>query len=228
MPPRRKKKYAQNKAIGNARPPYLEYNPHTGKAPIMKNQNILVVSIDPGVTNCGIYVGYYDTVTEIHKTLHLERLEFNDGINPYISSLEKLDEMEKDYCYFSAAHYIVIESQMHNVTLNTRMCQHLITYFITKYKDKGNKAIVVEIAAQAKYRLLGCPMGLDKADRKRWSPKRAIELLEERECEDELIHITEIRSSTKRDDMADALCQYHAFFKMLNGEFGKPTMPTRV
>lgn len=228
MPYRRKKYFAQNKAIGNARPPYIEYNPHTLKAPIMKNQNILVVSIDPGITNCGMYVGYYDTETEKHRSLHLERLEFNDSTNQYISSLEKLEQLEKSCMYFSSAHYIVIESQMHNVTTNTRMCQHLITYFISKYKDKGNRPIVVEIAAQAKYRLLGCPMGLDKPTRKKWAPNKAIELLEARECEEELVHITEIRSSTKRDDMGDAVCQYHAFFKMLNGEFGKPTMPTRA
>lgn len=227
MPPRRKKKYVQNKAIGNARPPYLEYNPHTDKAPIMKNENILVVSIDPGVTNCGIYVGYYNTKTEVHKSLHLDRMEFKDGLNPYITSLEKLNDLEKDYCYFSAAHYIVIESQMHNVTLNTRMCQHLITYFCTKYKDKGNRPLIIEIAAQAKYRMLECPMGLDKHSRKKWAPKKAVELLEERKCEDELIYISEIRSSPKRDDMGDAVCQYYAFFKMLSGEFGKPTMPKR-
>lgn len=227
MPPRRKKKYVQNKAIGHIKPPYVEYNPHTEKAPIMRNDNMLVVSIDPGITNCGIYVGYYNTKTEIHKSLHLERMEFNDTTNHYVGSLEKLDQLEKDYMYLSSAHYIVIESQMHNVATNTRMCQHLISHFITKYKNKGNRPIVIEISAQAKYRMLGCPMGLDKLARKKWAPMKAVELLEERKCEDELIHITEIKCSAKRDDMGDAVCQYHAFFKMLGGEYSKPTMPKR-
>ena len=143
--------------------------------------------------------------------------------------MEKLDQLEEDYKFFSSSQYIVIESQMHNVNLNTRICQHLISYFMTKFKDKGNRPIVVEIASQAKYRMLKCPLGMEKTRRKNWAAKKAVELLRERENDtDELEHICEIESSSKRDDMGDAVCQYYAFFEMLKGKFGRPTMPVRL
>lgn len=229
MPYKKKKKFVGNKSIGNAKAPFFEYNPHEGKAPVMNNQNILVASIDPGTTNCGLYVSYYNTETEKHTSLHLERMEFNDGINPYLTSMEKLDKLEDDYKFFSSAHYIIIESQMHNVNLNTRMGQHLITYFLTKFKNKGNKPIVIEISSQAKYRLLEGPIGTEKTERKKWAATKSIELLRARKNDEvELEFICEIESSTKRDDMGDAITQYQAFFKILEGKFARPTMPVRA
>jgi len=223
----RYKRYATNKHIGNLKPPFCEYNAHDYESPVMRNQNMLITSIDPGIVNCGVYVSCYNTVKKTHESLYLARLTFNKEKNHYIESLKQLNELEKKHAFFSNSHYIVIESQMTISYDNTRMCQHLITHFMSSLKDKGNRPIIIELTSQAKTRLLECPKGLSKYQYKKWCANKAITHLEERKNEREEAYIDSIKSSKKKDDMGDAICQYYAWLKIMEGEAIQPTLPVK-
>lgn len=215
---RRYHRFNKNNPVGYSKPPFASFNPHDLDAPVMRNENMIMVSIDPGIVNCGIYVACYNTVTKEYKSLYLSRLEFNRGENHYINSMKILDQLEEKEKYFSSAHYIIIESQMAVSYDNTRMAQHLITYFTTKLRNKGNRPLVIEFNSQSKTRLLGCPKGMKKPDYKKWCRDKAITILKERENESEVKFIKCIQNARKSDDMGDAVCQLHAWMSVYNGE----------
>ena len=208
--------------------PYAELNPHTIEAPVMRNKNIIITSIDPGIVNCGIYTTAYDSETKKIKSIYLEKLVFNDGNNHYLNSLKKLEELENQHKLFSSSHYIVIESQM---TVNydlVRMGQHLISYFLTKLKNKGNRPLIIEITSQAKTKLLDCPKGLSKYQYKKWCTSEAIKYLKEQgQGESEKDFIYKLESAKKSDDMGDSICQFLALIKIIEGEYNRPTLPVK-
>lgn len=222
---RRYHRFNKNNPVGYSKPPFASFNPHDLDAPVMRNENMIMVSIDPGIVNCGIYVACYNTETKQYKSLYLSRLEFNRGENHYISSMKILDQLEEREKYFSSAHYIIIESQMAVSYDNTRMAQHLITYFSTKFKDKGNRPIIIEFNSQSKTRLLECPKGMKKHQYKKWCKDKAIEILKSRnsKSEDKFIKILEI--TKKADDMGDSICQCHAWKMVMDGEAIKVPKP---
>lgn len=221
------KKYGQNKHIGSLKPPYTEFNPHTHESPVMRNENILITSIDPGIVNCGVYTSSYNTQEKTHQSIYLERLVFNGGENHFIESMNKLDDLERKTKMFSSSHYIVIESQMTVSYDNTRLAQHLISYLMTSMKNLGNRPIIIEITSQAKTKLLECPKGLKKYYYKKWCCDKALEYLKSRENTKEESFIQKIESSKKKDDMGDAICQYYAWLKIMQGEYNRPTMPVK-
>ncbi len=98
---------------------------------------------------------------------------------------------------------------------------------MSTYKNKGNRPLVIEITSQAKTRLLECPKGLSKYQYKKWCANKAIKYLEDRENEKELAFVNSIKGSKKKDDMGDAICQYYAWMKIMEGEAIKPTLPTK-
>lgn len=210
-------RYSKKNPVGATKPPFADFNFHDLEAPVLRNQNMLITSIDPGIVNCGLYVNCVNTETFEQKSIHLSKLEFNKGENHYVESLKKLEEIEEKYKYFSSSHYIVIESQMAISYDNTRMGQHLITFFMTFLKNKGNRPIIIEFNSQSKTRLLGCPKGLKKPEYKVWCREKAIELLKSRgEREEKFINF--LKNSKKKDDMGDAICQCEAWLMVYKGE----------
>jgi len=219
-----------NKAnpVSAVKPPFISYNPHDEKnSPVMKNENIIITSIDPGIVNCGIYVGCYNTKTKSHQSIFLSRLEFRkDEESHYVNSLKKLEELEKENKFFSNSHYILIESQMAISYNNTRMGQHLISFFITSLRNKGNRPLIIEINSQSKTRLLDCPKGMKKPEYKKWCKEKALSLLQEREEKDhEEAFINCIKVAKKSDDMGDSVCQYYAWICILKGEAVQTPFP---
>jgi hypothetical protein len=45
--------------------------------------------------------------------------------------------------------------------------------------------------------------------------------------EDEKNYLFALESKGKRDDIADAVCQYYAFIKYLKSEHNRPTLPVK-
>lgn len=215
---RRYHRFNKNNPVGYSKPPFATFNAHDLDAPVLRNDNMIIVSIDPGIVNCGIYVVCFNTKTNKYKSLYLSRLEFNKGENHYVSSMKILDELEEKEKYFSSAHYIIIESQMAVSYDNTRMAQHLITYFISKIRNKGNRPLVIEFNSQSKTRLLGCPKGMKKPDYKKWCREKAIQILKDRNDESETKFIKCIQTAKKADDMGDSICQLYAWMMVFNGE----------
>lgn len=222
------KKFSKKKQENKSKSLFSELNPHTLEAPVMRNDNIIITSIDPGIVNCGVYVCAYNSKENSHRSIFLKRLEFNRSENHYLDSLNKLEELEDEFDLFSKSHYIVIESQM---TVNydlVRMGQHLISYFLTKLKDRGNRPLIIEISSQVKTRLLECPIKGNKYEYKKWCVNEAIRRLNERKNkEEEKDFIFKIETKGKRDDISDAICQYYAFLKILGGEYSRPTLPVK-
>ena len=228
---RRFHRFNKNNPVGLGKPPFATFNPHTKDAPVMRNENMIIVSIDPGIVNCGVYINCINTETNQETSIYMARLEFNREENHYSSSLKVLDQLEDSEKYFSSAHYIVIESQMAVSYDNTRMAQHLITYFMTKLKNKGNRPLVIEFNSQSKTRLLDCPKGLKKPQYKKWCREKAISFLEERKNKKEEKFITCLKVVNKGDDMGDAVCQMYAWMKVMRGEsiqIPQPVMRTPV
>ena len=152
-------------------------------------------------------------------------LVLNTGENHYVTSIEKFDELEEKQKFFSSSHYIVIESQMAVSYDNTRMAQHLITYFCTKLKNKGNRPIIIEFNSQSKTRLLECPKGMKKHQYKKWCKEKAVEILKARESKSEEKFIKILEVTKKADDMGDSVCQCMAWKMVLDGEAVKVPKP---
>tara|TARA_R110001592_G_scaffold164575_3_gene398743 strand:+ start:2733 stop:3422 length:690 start_codon:yes stop_codon:yes gene_type:complete len=214
MPRRR---FAKN-PVGYVKPPFISFNSHDYEAPVLRNENMIITSIDPGVVNCGIYIVSINTKTKEKKSLYMARLEFNKGSDPYSESIKKFEKLESENSYFSASHYIVIESQMAISYKNTRIGQHLISFFMTFLRNKGNRPLVIEFNSQSKTRLLGCPSGMKKPQYKVWCKDKALEILGDREGTSEKKFITYLENSKKKDDMGDAICQSEAWLMVYNGE----------
>lgn len=208
--------------------PYGELNPHKLEAPVMRNENIIITSIDPGIVNCGIYTGGYNSETKKIKSIYLEKLVFNKTNNHYLDSLRQLYELEEKHKLFSSSHYIIIESQM---TVNydlVRMGQHLISTFLNLVIDKGNRPLIIEISNQAKTQLIDekKPKGLSKYQYKKWCTEQAINFLEKNGF-DEIAYIHKLKHSKKADDMGDSVCQFIAWIRILEGEYTRPTLPIK-
>lgn len=223
------KRFSKNKGgeKGNKNP-YSELNPHTLEAPVMRNDNIIVTSIDPGIVNCGIYTCAYNTKDNTHKSIFLKKMKFSGGENHFLESLSQFEELENEKKLFSSSHYIVIESQMAVNYDLVRMGQHIISYLITKTRNKGNRPLIIEIDSQQKTKSWNdYPKGLTKYQYKVWCTKKAIALLEERKSEYEKDYIYILKSAPKSDDMGDSVAQYYVFVDYLMGEYNRPSLPIK-
>jgi len=198
---------------------YALYNVHTNKdAPVVNNDNIIITSIDPGIVNFGIYVVAYNKKKETFVSIFLSKLKFDRKNNHYIDSINQLNELEENFNYFSNSHYIVIESQMSISYDNTRLGQHLITYFCSTLRNKGVNPVVVEFNSQAKTKLMGCPKGMKKPQYKIWCREKAVELLKSHPNKEHEQSFLTLFETGKRDDIGDAICQSYAWIKTLFGE----------
>ena len=110
-----------------------------------------------------------------------------------------------------------------------RMGQHLISFFLTKLKNQGNRPLVIEISNQAKTQLIDekKPKGLTKYQYKKWCTEQAIVFLNEKGGEEEKDYIHKLETSKKKDDMGDSVCQFMAWIKIMEGEYSRPTLPIK-
>jgi len=221
MPPKRyQRRGAKDPIDGALASPFNIFNPHEGNAPIYDGESIIIVSIDPGIKNCGVYIFKYNMLNGRKRSLYLARLQFNqEENNHYISSIKKFEALENKSHILSRSHYIVIEKQMAISTQNTRMGQHLITFFCTFLRNKGKRPIIMEFSNQAKTKLLKCPSKMKKPDYKKWCHRKAVELLESRDNEEEEKYIERLTVAKKKDDMGDAICQGETFIMSIETDF---------
>lgn len=179
-----------------------------------------VVTIDPGIVNCGIYFGKYYVEEEKWWTKYIAKLQFSNKVkksNYYIASINILNEIEKKEKYFSSADLIVIERQMTRSIQNTRMGQHLISYFLTLYDIP-----IIEINSTTKTQMLDCPKGKTKPEYKKWCRDKAVELLKENSIDSENGNkfIKIINMNKKDDDMGDVVCYFEVVTRLIKeGKF---------
>ena len=222
------KRFSKNKASEGNKSPYSELNPHTLESPIMKNDNIIITSIDPGIVNCGIYTCAYNTTDKTHKSIFLKKLSFNKGNNHFLESLSEFETLENEKKLFSSSHYIIIEAQMSVNYDLVRMGQHLISYLLLKVKDQGNRPLIIEISPQCKTKSFSdYPKGLSKYQYKKWCTAKALELLQQRDLESEKDFIYILKHSRKSDDMGDTIAQYYAWISYIESEYNRPSLPIK-
>ena len=194
---------------------YTIHNPHDDQEIDYEIKDTFQATvIDPGRVNCGIYVAKYYKDTGKQWTKYLANEEFIPSKcknkNPYSESIRILDQLEENYSFFSKSNYIIIERQMTISTSNTRIGQHLISYFMTRYKNSGERPIIIEINSTTKTQMLGCPPKLKKPEYKKWCKEKAIELLNTNsmDLDNKNKFIDLMRYNKKDDDMGDVVCYF--------------------
>jgi hypothetical protein len=115
--------------------------------------------------------------------------------------------------------YFVIEMQLKRNTMAIKLGQHCFSYFSFRY---GRFKKIIEYPAYYKTQILGCQKikgkkykngkyrwkTIDQRSRKKWSIVKATEILASR---GEINNIENIKSKSKKDDLADTLTQLQAF-----------------
>ena len=193
------------------KPPFRIYTSHSDSTSPVKyvrngKEEIIICTIDPGSSNCGVFfLSYLPSNGKVYP-LQLENLKFKEkGKDPtnscYGECIRVLDGFSE---IFMACHYVFIEEQLGFVPANVKIAHIIIGYLLSKYKDKGNRLLVIEINSSSKLRLLDCPYK-EKKDYKKWAPEKALELLKE-EFEENVKCIEKLEKKGKKDDIGDAVC----------------------
>ena len=114
--------------------------------------------------------------------------------------------------------YVVIEQQLSRNVKAFKLAQTCASFFIFEFENKMN---VVDFPAFHKTCVLGAPRTLkvakngkrkwktlSKSERKKWSVKKALEILQ---CRDEKDTLDNIKTKRKKDDLADTITMCQAF-----------------
>ena len=137
----------------------------------------------------------------------------------FYNMTEILDQYSE---YWDQCDAFIIERQMSQAkqfnTMALKLGQHCWSYFSFKYSRSKQ---IIEFPAYYKTQILGAEKvtkitktgkvsykAMDKPARKKWSVKKAINILTKRNDAETLC---ELNTVSKRDDLADVLCQLQAF-----------------
>lgn len=129
------------------------------------------------------------------------------------------DLLDKYGDYFDKCSIFIIEQQMKKNYMAMKLGQHCFSYFSIRY---GRFKTILEFPSYYKTQILGAEKikgkkykngkfkwkTIDKTARKKWSIIKATEILKKR---GEFDTIDNIKSKTKKDDLADTLSQLQAF-----------------
>lgn len=203
---------------------FAVFNPHDCGLNELKQQDwIQVGSIDPAIYNFAIRVerwyknGRIVTIyfSHINFTLPDDTTIQDIGRETfyYSNSIRILEEICKNY--LEECHYICIESQLPFAYDMVRMSAHIITILSVYLKNKGNKALILEINPKLKTSLLGAPPMRKKKQVKDWCIKKACELFEEENDTESLEFMKRMKTVLKADDVGDTKCQLQAMIVLL-------------
>lgn len=129
------------------------------------------------------------------------------------------DLLDKYTDYWDKCSYFIIEEQMKINQMACKLGQHCYSYFAINY---GRSKNVIEYPSRYKTQVLGCEKikgkqfkngnyrwkTVSKPLRKKWSIKKATEILEKR---GEKSVLDNIQTKSKKDDLADTLTQLQSF-----------------
>lgn len=174
--------------------PYTMYN-----QPPVKGDYLQFVSIDPALKNLALRVERrYNDGRVI--CLYSQKYSPMETINQLYHNITVLLDNQQEY--YKDTHYVIIERQLPQNYLATRVMQHLISYFLLK------QCCVVEIDPKLKGRMLDAPKGIGERQLKKWAVEKAIEIATQR-GDDYTLNL--LKKNKKKDDLADVLCQIEAF-----------------
>lgn len=204
--------------------PYTLYNPHTRD---LEERNwstdfIRVCSIDPAVGNFAIRVETrpkYEKpdfitcqlFTKISFKIDLSSSTKSTGMDDFYYIFDALTYfLDKYLDLFKTCHLIVIERQLPENYRAVRLSQHALSYFLIHLRDSPLLPIILELDSKVKGHQLGA--GVTGQALKKWSIVKATELLTQRRDQYSLDILESFK--TKKDDLADTVCQIEALFTL--------------
>lgn len=196
--------------------PYTIYNPHT--IPVSERKwdqgYYQVVSVDPATKTYTIRVERRYFTGQIIP-LHFVKVKLNpdpdatlmctayDNLTNLLDSLMPL---------FEESHMFMVERQPPVNYKTVRISQHTLSYFMIKMKNRPLLPLIIDVDPKLKGKQLGAPKGINEKQLKIWAVEKATELLLKR---GDHYSLDIIHKTTKKDDLADTVCQIEAVFGFL-------------
>jgi primosomal protein N' len=235
--------FGQKKTSQSEQPdktPYTIFHPHSKPEESREwNQGYYqVVSIDPSLKNFGfrierrhvagliVPIAYSRTnfypegtaqrkkkneETEVKKTKRSnDIMKVPPAINEIYNRVTQF--LDGYYQQFLESHIFIIERQLPHNYQAVRVSQHVISYLSLYLRDTPLLPMIVEIDSKVKSRALGCPKGIEGRQNKQWLIEKANELLTQR---GDTASLTLLQTSSKKDDLADVVCQVEAWFSLV-------------
>lgn len=197
---------------------YVIHHGHTTErtADIWKEQDyIQFAAYDPGIVNFGIRIErrYNDgrIIGLLYERLKIYESEDGSKISTLYASLSEF--LNQHLEEIKNCHFHLIERQMKENYQSVRIQQHVQTYLTFHTKDIPLLPIIIEVNAQVKGRVLGCPSNLNKNGYKQWSAEKALQLLSDR---NDTEGYEKLSNATKKDDLGDTVCMIEAMCVLLN------------
>jgi hypothetical protein len=196
---------------------YTLYYPHILPIKEREWENIYVqfVSIDPGTKNFAFrierryYNGKIETYAfEKHSPLEIKTEQINNDnvtINHLYNNINLI--LNKHKTLYETTHYIIIERQLPQNYMATRVAQHFISYFIHELTDKFLRASILEVDPKLKGKMLKAPKGMRERELKVWSTHEARRLFV---LNKDNFSLNILDKTRKKDDLADTKCQTEA------------------
>jgi hypothetical protein len=171
-----------------------------------------VVSIDPGRLNLAIRVEERvngEILTLLYEKVDVRLSEDEECNNVYVNITDYLNQHQE---LFTICNMLVIEKQIKLSIPNIRVEQHIVSYFISLFRNHNvaHTLWIYTIEATQKTRVFGGPTTRDAG--KLWAQEYAIKLLTER---DDSYSLAILDSESKKDDLCDVVCQIEALFKLI-------------
>lgn len=197
---------------------YITYWPHSiSRIKVETNPFekgfVRVISIDPGTINYAIRIedrhldGWITPVYfNVWQLKSRGAQSSNDPITHYSVLTRKLMEIKE---LWKEADIVIVERQLAINYKATRVMQHTISFFEINMMDLPHYPVIYDIMPQMKGKMLGAPPRISKKELKDWAVIRARELLEMRR-DDWSLEV--MNRSSKKDDLADTICQAEAMF----------------
>ena len=203
-----------NKTESPDKKSFTYYYPHS--IPIQsRNWNgefLQFVSIDPGKKNYSFRIErrYHSgkfVPLAFHRLAIADIAEYEDSTvnNTYQRLTEFLNQHIEHY---SQTHYVLIERQLPQNYVATRIAQHTISYFSILLHNQPLLPHIIEVSPKLKGKVLGAPKGISDSQLKKWATEKADEILKMRN-DTESLQI--IKKASKKDDLSDTVCQLEAF-----------------
>jgi hypothetical protein len=164
-------------------------------------KSIHVISVDPAAKNFAIFIQQRKPV---NKTLVLEKFP------PFSTFTELTENLERYREIYERCDLLIIERQLPRNYTAVRIAQHVISYFLIKFK-----CAIVEVDSKLKNRLIRNQAGKDAAQglNKKKSIKQQSIHYAKSICDPETRAM--IEKYKKQDDLCDAVCQCEAVFRSM-------------
>jgi len=187
---------------------YTIHNIHSDSNRDWRGDYYKIISIDPAVKNLAIRIEhrYPDGTT---KATLFERNDFEGGEEGVLVGI--MNYLNQHWYLMEDAHFVIVEKQLPFNYQAVRVSQHIISFFYMKCRNNSIRTFLIELNPQAKSRTFtSVKMGAKEV--KKWAVGKAEEILIANNDYDSL---KLMKSSKKKDDMADVVVQIEAFWRLV-------------